>query len=172
MSIFDKVLLAVEVTGALVVAWLVWQYIYTAYIDTAPRRVSPPPRSGQVAGVAPRPAPSPAPTRVAEVAQPLTGAPDDEEWSTGPGKSLPKGRQTPGSAVSASHPTATPTVAPQLLLPSRLRIPVMFLDSPVHEVTVNMGEWEVSPMDIGHHEGTANPGETGNVEIEGNRENT
>jgi sortase A len=46
----------------------------------------------------------------------------------------------------------------------------MFLDSPVHEVTVNMGQWEVSPMDIGHHEGTANPGETGNMVLAGHRD--
>jgi sortase A len=46
----------------------------------------------------------------------------------------------------------------------------MFLDSAVHEVTVNMGEWEVSPMDVGHHEGTANPGEVGNVVLAGHRD--
>jgi sortase A len=46
----------------------------------------------------------------------------------------------------------------------------MVLDSPVHEVTVNMGVWEVSPMDIGHHQGTANPGEIGNVVLAGHRD--
>jgi sortase A len=46
----------------------------------------------------------------------------------------------------------------------------MFLDSPVHEVKVNMGEWEVSPLDIGHHEGTGVPGETGNVVLAGHRD--
>ncbi|MEO5953946.1 MAG: sortase, partial [Chloroflexia bacterium] len=59
---------------------------------------------------------------------------------------------------------------PQLLLPNRLRIPVMFLDSPVHEVTVNLGEWQVSEMDIGHHEGTGNPGQTGNMVLAGHRD--
>src|SRR5439155_25889826 len=54
--------------------------------------------------------------------------------------------------------------------PTRLRIPVMFLDSPVNEVKVNMGTWEVAPMDIGHHEGSANPGETGNVVLAGHRD--
>ena len=72
--------------------------------------------------------------------------------------------------VSTITPTATPTIDPKLLLPSRLRIPVMFLDSPVHEVVVNMGVWEVSPMQIGHHEGTANPGETGNMVLAGHRD--
>jgi sortase A len=46
----------------------------------------------------------------------------------------------------------------------------MFLDSPVHEVTVNMGHWEVAPMDIGHHEGTGNPGQVGNVVLAGHRD--
>jgi LPXTG-site transpeptidase (sortase) family protein len=67
-------------------------------------------------------------------------------------------------------PTATPTVDPELLLPTRLRIPVMFLDSDVHEVTVNLGQWEVSPMDIGHHEGSGDPGQVGNVVLAGHRD--
>jgi sortase A len=46
----------------------------------------------------------------------------------------------------------------------------MFLDSEVHEVTVNMGEWQVSPMDVGHHEGTGNPGQVGNVVLAGHRD--
>src|SRR5205823_6581603 len=66
--------------------------------------------------------------------------------------------------------TPVPTVDPPSLLPTRLRIPVMFLDSPVNEVRINMGTWEVSPMDIGHHEGSANPGEIGNVVLAGHRD--
>jgi sortase A len=46
----------------------------------------------------------------------------------------------------------------------------MSLDSPVHEVTVDMGEWQVSPMDIGHHLGTGVPGERGNVVLAGHRD--
>jgi sortase A len=57
-----------------------------------------------------------------------------------------------------------------LLLPNRLRIPVMFLDSPVHEVEVNMGQWDVSPLDVGHHMGTGNPGEVGNVVLAAHRD--
>ena len=33
-----------------------------------------------------------------------------------------------------------------------------------------MGQWQVSPMDIGHHEGTANPGEIGNMVLAGHRD--
>jgi len=74
------------------------------------------------------------------------------------------------TSTTTATPTATPTVDPQVLLPSRLRIPIMFLDSPVQEVHVNMGVWETSPMDIGHHEGSGNPGEIGNVVLAAHRD--
>lgn len=157
----DKVLLVVEVVAALVVAWLVWQYIYTVYFDTAPRRVTP----ARTATVTPLPgvlpataAPTPSATRFTEVAPPLEGTPGEDDGTGGP----------PGG--SEPTPTATPTIDPGALLPTRLRIPAMSLDSPVHEVTVDMGEWQVSPMDIGHHLGTGNPGEKGNVVLAGHRD--
>lgn len=159
----DKVLLVVEVAAALIVAWLVWQYIYTVYIDTAPRRVTP----TRTATVTPLPGgvltstvvPTPSATRFTEVAPPLEGTPGEEDSGTGG----PPGFSEPTS-------TATPTVDPGALLPTRLRIPAMSLDSPVHEVTVDMGEWQVSPMDIGHHLGTGVPGERGNVVLAGHRD--
>ena len=95
-----------------------------------------------------------------EVLPPETGGPGDERNTLTPALPI---QQPP-------TPTATATVAPELLLPNRLRIPVMFLDSPVQEVMVNMGQWEVAPMDIGHHEGTANPGEAGNMVLAGHRD--
>ncbi|MEO8287964.1 MAG: class D sortase [Chloroflexota bacterium] len=179
MSVFDKVLLGLEIAGALVVAWLAFQYVYTVYFDTAPRRVTPSvydsatPRA-TVASSAPTVGSGGvvSPTAIlraketatpfVEVLPPLTGGPDD--GTGGPG--------TPPAPTATATATASPTatVDPVLLLPNRLRIPAMFLDSPVHEVTVNMGQWEVSPMDIGHHEGTANPGETGNVVLAGHRD--
>ena len=154
LRMIDRALLVVEVMAALVVAWLVVQYVYTVYFDTAPRRVSPRPApvGGQLSGGVAKATPSIAPTRFVEVAPPLSG---------GPG----------GESVSTATPTATPTSLPLVMrLPSRLRIPVMVLDSPVHEVSVNMGTWEVSPMDIGHHTGTGNPGEFGNVVLAGHRD--
>jgi sortase A len=90
--------------------------------------------------------------------EPSAFVPQPEDWVA---RATPSATQTP---------TPTPTIDPKLLLPSRLRIPVMFLDSPIHEVRINMGNWEVSPMDIGHHEGTANPGEVGNVVLAGHRD--
>jgi sortase A len=162
LRIFDTALLVIEVVSAMVVSWLVWQYVYTAYFDTAPRRVSPP-RSEQILPMqTPTARPVPTPTRIAEVLPPLEGTSDEQEWTPG----------VVGGSKASPTATATPTprIEPQFLLPSRLRIPAMFLDSPVHEVTVNMGEWEVSPMDVGHHEGTANPGEIGNVVLAGHRD--
>jgi LPXTG-site transpeptidase (sortase) family protein len=169
--LFDRVLLGLEITGALIVAWLAFQYVYTVYFDTAPKRVShnvmatPSTRSGggvvQPPALVP-PAPSTTPTRFVEVLPSFTGGPED----VAPGKAVPPA----GATATILLPTPAPTIDPQLLLPSRLRIPVMFLDSPVHEVTVNMGQWEVSSMDIGHHEGTGNPGDVGNVVLAGHRD--
>lgn len=177
LGLFDWVLLGIEVVGAVVVAWLVFQYVYTAYFDTAPRRVSPPPASqpsypsngGVLRATATRTI-SPTATRFSEVLPPLVGtgtaqsgeAPDDG-GATGAG---------PSASPTPALPTAMPmpTVDPQLLLPIRLRIPVMVLDSPVNEVLVNMGTWEVSALDVGHHEGTGNPGGPGNVVLAAHRD--
>lgn len=174
---FDRALLALEVVGALVVAWLAFQYVYTVYVDTGTHRLS---GTGGNALVVPQLSKAtPTSTRYAEVAPPLTGEGSGAEAATptrfaevvppmtGDGSS--EGTPLP-KATATTAPTPTATVEPQLLLPNRLRIPVMFLDSPVHEVEINMGTWEVSPMDIGHHMGTGNPGETGNVVLAGHRD--
>jgi sortase A len=105
----------------------------------------------------------------------MTGeGPSEESDGTGVGPApLPEATATRKPEVAPAdtpQPTATATIDPQLLLPTRLRIPVMFLDSQVHEVTINLGEWEVSAMDIGHHEGTGNPGQPGNVVLAGHRD--
>lgn len=173
LSMVDWLLLGLEALGALVVAWLAFQYIYTTYIDTAPRRLTPPAsRPGQPGGSGALPSATRTPlvavsptaratsTFVSEVLPPLVGG-GTEATAT----------QTPvGGNGEQPEATATPTVAPEVLLPNRLRIPAMFLDSAVHEVTLNMGEWEVSPMDVGHHEGTGNPGQVGNVVLAGHRD--
>ncbi len=160
--IFDRLLLLTEIAGALVIAWLVGQYIYTVYFDTAPHRITY--GAGVATSATARSVPrgTVTPTRIAEVA-PLVGTPDLSTSGTGQ-------RAVERPASTAQPPTPTPTVDPQLLLPTRLRIPVMFLDSRIEEVTINMGVWQVSPMDIGHHKGTANPGEVGNVVLAGHRD--
>ena len=69
---------------------------------------------------------------------------------------------------------ATPTdvVETNPLLPTEIRIPRIKLDARVREVTVRLDtwEWEVADFMAGHHTGTANPGETGNVVIAGHRD--
>jgi len=180
--IMDRVLLAVEVACALIVAWIAIQYIYTVYFDTGPHRLTPAvlPTSTRAATPTARP-PSPTstagaqiqskptPTLFEEVLPPITGGPGDV--GGGAGLTPAPTQALPNSAPSATAtPTMTPTIAPEALLPSRLRIPVMFLDSPVQEVKLNFGQWQVSPMDIGHHEGSANPGEVGNVVLAGHRD--
>jgi LPXTG-site transpeptidase (sortase) family protein len=168
LNLVDWLLLGLEGLGALVVAWLAFQYIYTTYIDTAPRRLTPPssrpaqqggtgavPGATRTVAVTARPSAEATPTFVIEVLPPLIGG-GSEASAT--------------ATLGQPEATATPTIAPEVLLPSRLRIPVMFLDSAVHEVTINMGQWEVAPMDVGHHEGTANPGQVGNVVLAGHRD--
>ncbi|MDQ3706867.1 MAG: class D sortase [Chloroflexota bacterium] len=167
LNLLDWLLLGLEALGALVVAWLAFQYIYTTYIDTAPRRLtSPPPRQVPSGGSGAMP------TATATVR--VTASPEAEATATFVSEVLPPmlgGGSEPTTTVTpGTGATPAPTVSPEALLPNRLRIPVMFLDSAVHEVTVNMGEWEVSPMDVGHHEGTANPGEVGNVVLAGHRD--
>lgn len=176
LSLVDWLLLALEALGALVVAWLAFQYIYTTYIDTAPRRLTPPPRTQPSGGnvavpsstasvpVKSSPVATTTPTFVIEVLPPLVGGSDVTATPTFVIEVLPP------LVGGGSDVTATPTPGLEALLPNRLRIPVMFLDSPVHEVTVNMGQWEVSPMDVGHHEGTGNPGDVGNVVLAGHRD--
>jgi LPXTG-site transpeptidase (sortase) family protein len=168
----DRLLLAVEIACALIVAWIAVQYVYTAYFDTAPRTISRSALPGAGTPTATKTSTA-TPTRFVELLPPITGGPGGE--SGGDNENVTQGRALPTvttryAATATTAPTATATVSPELLLPNRLRIPVMFLDSPVHEVTVNMGQWEVSPMDIGHHEGTANPGETGNMVLAGHRD--
>ncbi|HEX8597714.1 MAG TPA: sortase [Chloroflexia bacterium] len=167
LNLLDWLLLGLEALGALVVAWLAFQYIYTTYIDTAPRRLTPPPS---------RPVPSGGSGAIATATPTVrvTASPEAEATATFVSEVLPPmiggGPEPTGTATPGSAGTPAPTASPEALLPNRLRIPVMFLDSAVHEVTVNMGEWEVSPMDVGHHEGTANPGEVGNVVLAGHRD--
>lgn len=176
-ALMDKVLLAIEIACALIVAWIAFQYIYTVYFDNSPRRITPsvvPSSSAtRVANVTPTvdSKATASPTRFVEVAPPETGGPEDDSGTgTGPGPGVNPSVIATATPFRAPTAIPTPTIELQLLLPSRLRIPVMFLDSPVHDVTVNMGQWEVSPMDIGHHAGTANPGEKGNMVLAGHRD--
>ena len=90
--------------GALVVAWLVWQYIYTVYFDTTPHRVTP--QIGGPATATARPGSSygsptvaPTATRFVEIAPPLVVGTVEEVKDPTPGTGTPV-------------PSATPTIEP------------------------------------------------------------
>lgn len=179
LGLFDWLLVGVEAVGALVVGWLVFQYIYTAYFDTAPHRVSPPAVAAHTASATgtgtPTPVHSATPatkataTRFAEVLAPLVGGPAGGLSASGDVRAEATATATPASTPTFL-PSPTPTTDPQLLLPVRLRIPVMSLDSPIEEMTLDLGDWQVSALNVGHHAGSANPGEVGNVVLAAHRD--
>jgi LPXTG-site transpeptidase (sortase) family protein len=76
------------------------------------------------------------------------------------------------TATAPAGATPTDVVETNPLLPTEIRIPRIKLDARVREVTVRLDtwEWEVADFMAGHHTGTANPGETGNVVIAGHRD--
>lgn len=65
--------------------------------------------------------------------------------------------------VSSSQPASRPAAR-------WIRIPGIKVDSPVVEAPLKNGEWEVPKFVAGHLEGTANPGESGNVVLTGHVE--
>lgn len=62
-----------------------------------------------------------------------------------------------------------PTPAPGTALPSWLDIPAIQLSTPVVEVTVQNGVWQVAEYAAGYHRGTARPGTVGNTVISGHK---
>ncbi|MBN1483954.1 MAG: sortase [Chloroflexia bacterium] len=60
-----------------------------------------------------------------------------------------------------------PTPAPGTVMPSRLVVPRIQLDTPVVEVTIQDGIWQVAEYAAGYHRGTARPGAIGNTVISG-----
>ena len=86
------------------------------------------------------------------------------------------------NAPLAVAPTPTPAIVPPVLQslangaaplpkpPRRLIVPKLGLDSPVEEVTVNLGNWQVADNAVGHHLGTASPGLPGNMVLAGHRD--
>ncbi len=62
-----------------------------------------------------------------------------------------------------------PTPAPGLENPTRLLIPRIQLDTPVVEVTIENGVWQVAEYAAGYHRGSARPGTLGNTVISGHK---
>jgi sortase A len=69
---------------------------------------------------------------------------------------------------SVAEGAATP--APPPAPARRLIIPRIGLDTPVQEVTVNLGTWQVADFVAGHNQGTALPGQPGNMVLVGHRD--
>lgn len=62
-----------------------------------------------------------------------------------------------------------PTPAPGNEMPTRLLIPRIQLDTPVVEVTIEAGVWQVAQYAVGYHRGTARPGTVGNTVMSGHK---
>lgn len=84
----------------------------------------------------------------------------------------------PPPTTTPLPPSPTPSPAPtedaSLRLPIRMVVPKLKLDIRVREVELQLAadqaQWEVADYMAGHHTGTANPGEMGNVVIAGHRD--
>jgi sortase A len=87
--------------------------------------------------------------------------------------SLPVARE---ESATADHTTRPDYLDPQAVLapppridgrPQRLIMPTLDVDTPVQEVFIQDGVWQVADYAAGYHHNTALPGETGNTVISG-----
>ena len=88
----------------------------------------------------------------------------------------------PTQSRNVPTPASTPVVvAPAPIQPvpatnflnqpaTRIVIPKIGVDTGMKEVTININRWQVADFAAGHHRGTANPGETGNMVVAGHRD--
>ena len=147
------------VLGAALLLGVGGLYAYGAYerlrfeLETAETpTVAPPAHSVAIAEGAPTEAPA-TPTPVA--AQP-----------TQPARANPLA--LPPTATATPQPTSTPT--PIILPARRIIVPKIKLDSRVVESPIRDGQWVVPKFVAGHLEGTADPGQGGNVVLSGHVE--
>ncbi|MGB9724212.1 MAG: sortase [Chloroflexia bacterium] len=92
-----------------------------------------------------------------------------QEWPSAPLPFVPY-TTTQAAVIPAPNPyIPVPTPAPGTLLPTRLVIPAIELDTPVKEVTIENGVWQVAEYAAGYHRGTARPGTVGNTVISGHK---
>ncbi len=92
-----------------------------------------------------------------------------QEWPSAPLPFVPY-TETQSAAPPVQHPyVPVPSPAPGTLLPTRLVIPAIGLDTPVKEVTIENGVWQVAEYAAGYHRGTARPGTIGNTVISGHK---
>ena len=69
---------------------------------------------------------------------------------------------------SLAQGAATPKPPPSPA--KRLVIPKIGVDTAVEEVTINLGTWQVADFVAGHNQGTAMPGQNGNMVLVGHRD--
>ncbi len=137
----DRLLLAVEiaaVVGAVVLLLFSWQTM---------RRLQP-----EAAAVQATPSPTPLIQAVV--------LPGGHRPPTAPGGPAPNPDEIPEHlrALVASLPTPAP-ITPSPRSPTRIVIPAIGVDAPIIQGT----DWEALKKGVGHHPGTPNPGERGNM---------
>ncbi len=100
-------------------------------------------------------------------------APSDAALLLGANIALTSTLTTTSLPADSSNPPLPPdAVESDPAAPTEIRIPKISLDARVREVQVQLDswEWEVADFMAGHHSGTANPGDVGNVVIAGHRD--
>ncbi|MBI3978143.1 MAG: sortase [Chloroflexi bacterium] len=80
---------------------------------------------------------------------------------------LSPGGAPAGQRPDQARPPAVPVVLPLPAPIRRITAPAIGLDSPVVESPIENGEWRVPKFVAGHLQGTALPGEIGNVALSG-----
>ncbi|HLH25581.1 MAG TPA: sortase [Chloroflexota bacterium] len=115
-----------------------------------------------------------APAARAAVAEPTAtpAPPTPEPTASAAGIAVAGGEAAAQSAVLPPLPPREGGFVTRTLPPSRLIIPAIDLDSkvvPLGTTRDRAGKlvWETVPFAVGHHQGTANPGEPGNVVLSG-----
>ncbi|WP_448596061.1 sortase [Thermoflexus hugenholtzii] len=143
----DRLLLGVEIAallGAILLLFSSWQAMRPA-----------------ASGEGPRATPTPTPLI------PVLVLPGGHRPPTVPGEPAPNPEEIPEHlrALVASLPTPVP-ITPGPRSPTRIVIPAIGVDAPVVPGT----DWEALKKGVGHHPGTANPGEPGNMVLAGHND--
>ena len=110
-----------------------------------------------------------APTAVTDPAAqelPASPFPPSQTLSELPGSSFPPEPAPPALGLRLPAIAALPVPTPGLRSPTRIVIPAINVDWPV----VEGDGWEELKQGIGHHAGSANPGERGNLVLSGHND--
>ena len=111
----------------------------------------------------------PTPTKETNPAIAVAYLPGGHTPPTSPGGAQPIEASIPGHLrplVDVATPAPLPTVEPQPEQPIRIVIPSIKVDAPV----VLGDDWESLKLGVGHHVGSANPGESDNIVLSGHND--